>query len=129
MLDHLYSTIGQAKVTGASNGKTTYTTVVNYTSSFQGGTQEGVVIVYRYSQADGSIAMAAMVKECLVYSWSFSLGKSPFITIGGLPVWLIPRRISLLVWQSGKDAHAEKRIQRDFGRLDFDDDTCFLLPL
>ena len=65
VLDHLYTTIGQAKVIGASNGKTTYTTPVNYTSSFQDGVQEGVVIVYMYSQADGSIATAAMMKVML----------------------------------------------------------------
>jgi immunoglobulin-like protein involved in spore germination len=65
VLDHLYSTIGQAKVTGASNGKTTYTTAVNYTSSFQGGVQEGIVVIYMYSQADGSIATAAMAKVML----------------------------------------------------------------
>ncbi len=33
-----------------------------YTSSFQGGAQEGRVAVYMYSQANGSIATAAIVK-------------------------------------------------------------------
>ncbi len=65
VLDHLYTTIGQAQVIGASNGKATYSTTVNYTSSFQGGTQEGIVVVYIYSQADGSIATAAMQKVML----------------------------------------------------------------
>lgn len=65
VLDHLYATIGQARVLGASNGKTTYTVTVPYTSSFQGGTQEGIVAVYMYSQADGSIATAAMQKVML----------------------------------------------------------------
>jgi hypothetical protein len=65
VLDHLYTTIGQAKVIGASNGKTAYTTPVNYASSFQDGVQEGVVIVYMYSQSDGSIATAAMMKVML----------------------------------------------------------------
>ena len=65
VLDHLYTTIGQAQVTGASNGKTTYSTTIPYTSSFQGGTQEGIVVVYMYSQADGSIATAAMQKVML----------------------------------------------------------------
>jgi hypothetical protein len=34
-------------------------------STFQGGTQEGIVVVYMYSQADGSIATAAMQKVML----------------------------------------------------------------
>ena len=65
VLDHLYAAIGQAQVTGASNGKTTYSTTIPYTSSFKGGTQEGIVVVYMYSQADGSIATAAMQKVML----------------------------------------------------------------
>ena len=65
ILDHLYVPIGQAQVTGASNGKTTYSTSVGYTSSFHNGVQEGVVVVYIYSQADGSIATAAMQKVML----------------------------------------------------------------
>jgi hypothetical protein len=65
VLDHLYTAIGQAKVLGASNGKTTYSVSVPYTSSFQGGMQEGIVVVYMYSQADGSIATAAMQKVML----------------------------------------------------------------
>jgi hypothetical protein len=65
VLDHLYTTIGQAQVLGASNGKTTYRVTAHYTSSFQGGTQEGIVIVSMYSQADGSIATAAMQKVML----------------------------------------------------------------
>ena len=65
VLDHLYTTIGQAQVMGVSNGKTTYSTTIPYTSSFQNGTQEGIVVVYMYSQADGSIATAAMQKVML----------------------------------------------------------------
>jgi immunoglobulin-like protein involved in spore germination len=65
VLDHLYDTIGNARVTGAGMGKTTYTTTVGYNSTFKEGTQEGVVAVYMYSQADGSIATAVMVKEML----------------------------------------------------------------
>jgi hypothetical protein len=65
VLDHLYTPIGQAQVVGASNGKTTYSTTISYTSSFRGGTQEGTVVVYMYSHADGSIAMAAMQKVML----------------------------------------------------------------
>lgn len=65
VLDHLSTPIGQAQVVGASNGKTTYRTTIGYTSSFHGGTQEGIVAVYMYSQADGSIATAAMQKVML----------------------------------------------------------------
>lgn len=65
VLDHLYTAIGQAQVLGVSNGKTPYRTTISYTSSFQGGTQEGVVVVFMYSQADGSIATAAMQKVML----------------------------------------------------------------
>jgi len=65
VLDHLYTTIGQAQVSGASNGKTTYSVTVPYTSSFSAGIQEGIVVVSMYSQADGSIATAAMQKVML----------------------------------------------------------------
>ncbi len=65
VLDHLSTAIGQAQVLGVSNGKTTYSVTVPYTSSFPAGIQEGVVVVYMYSQADGSIASAAMQKVML----------------------------------------------------------------
>ncbi len=66
VLDHLYTTIGNTKVTGAIGmGQTTYSTAVNYTSTFTGGTQEGIVAVYAYSQADGPIARVVMVKVLL----------------------------------------------------------------
>lgn len=67
VLDHLYTAIGQVQVQvlGASNGKTTYRASVSYTSSFQDGTQEGIVIVFMHSRADGSIATAAMQKIML----------------------------------------------------------------
>ena len=51
VLDHLSTTIGQAQVSGAGNGKTTYSVSVPYTSSFSAGTQEGIVAVYMYSHA------------------------------------------------------------------------------
>lgn len=65
VLDHLYSPIGQAQVLGGSNGKTSYKVTVPYASSFQGGIQEGIVVVSMYSQADGSIATTAMQKVML----------------------------------------------------------------
>ena len=49
----------------APDGWTTYSVTVPYTSSFPAGIQEGVVVVYMYSQADGSIASAAMQKVML----------------------------------------------------------------
>jgi len=66
VLDHLYANIGQADATGAiGNGSTTFSASVSYTSSFKTGIQEGVVVLYSYSNADGSIAGAVMVKEML----------------------------------------------------------------
>jgi Immunoglobulin-like domain of bacterial spore germination len=62
ILDHLYTAIGQAQVKGGSHGLTTYTVTLPYTSSFLSGTQEGIVVVYMYSLANGSIATAAMQK-------------------------------------------------------------------
>ncbi|GAC1347140.1 MAG: hypothetical protein NVSMB27_11920 [Ktedonobacteraceae bacterium] len=66
VLDHLYTNIGLADATGAiGNGNTTFSASVTYTSSFKTGIQEGVVVLYSYSNADGSIAGAVMVKEML----------------------------------------------------------------
>ena len=66
ILDHTYTDIGNAAANGAvGNGNTTFSTSVNYTSSFKGGTQEGIVALYSYSNADGSIAGAVMVKVLL----------------------------------------------------------------
>jgi hypothetical protein len=56
---------GQAQALGTGNGKTAYSVTVRYTSSFTAGVQEGIVVVYMYSQADGSIATAAMQKAML----------------------------------------------------------------
>jgi hypothetical protein len=66
ILDHLYNAIGQAQVSGTPGmGQATYSTTINYTSTFPDGTQEGIVVVYMYSAADGSIATAAMQKVML----------------------------------------------------------------
>jgi hypothetical protein len=66
VLDHLYNDIGHADATGASgNGPTQFSTSVSYNSSFKGGAQEGLVVLYSYSNADGSIAGAVMLKELL----------------------------------------------------------------
>jgi Immunoglobulin-like domain of bacterial spore germination len=66
VLDHLYTNIGQADARGATgNGNTTFSTTVSYTSTFKNGTEEGVLVLYSYSNANGSIAGAVMIKEML----------------------------------------------------------------
>ncbi len=66
VLDHLYTNIGQADARGATgNGNTTFSTSVNYTPTFKNGTEEGVLVLYSYSNANGSIAGAVMIKEML----------------------------------------------------------------
>ncbi len=66
VVDHLYTTIGTADAKGASgNGNTTFSTSVTYNASFKGGTQEGLLALYSYSNADGAVAGAVMLKELL----------------------------------------------------------------
>jgi hypothetical protein len=65
VLDHLYNDIGHAKGIPANNGKTTFTTTVTYDATFHGGTQEGVLAYYTYSQADGAISAVVMQKVML----------------------------------------------------------------
>ena len=66
VLDHLYTDIGHAEAIGvAGNGSTTFSMSVTYNSTFKSGLQEGVVVLYSYSSADGSISGATMVKEML----------------------------------------------------------------
>ena len=66
ILDHLYTSIGHANVTGATgNGKTTFSTNVAYNSTFKGGKQEGIVVLYAANSAGSSIGAAVMVKELL----------------------------------------------------------------
>ena len=66
ILDHLYTTIGHANVTGATgNGNTTFSTNVSYNSTFKGGKQEGIVVLYAANNAGSSIGAAVMVKELL----------------------------------------------------------------
>jgi hypothetical protein len=68
ILDHLYTTIGRAEVkgtTGAGNGNTTFSVNVTYRSTFHGGAEEGVVVLYIEDHTDGSIATAVMEKELL----------------------------------------------------------------
>jgi uncharacterized lipoprotein YmbA len=66
VLDHLYTSIGHASVTGAiGNGNTTFSTNVIYTSTFKGGTQEGIVVLYAANNAGSSKGAAVMIKELL----------------------------------------------------------------
>jgi hypothetical protein len=69
VLDHLYTDIGHSDANGtngtAGNGSTTFSSNVSYNASFKTGIQEGVVVLYSFSNADGSVAGAVMVKEML----------------------------------------------------------------
>ncbi len=66
ILDHLYTDIGHANVRGATgNGNTTFSTNVSYTSTFKGGSQEGIVVLFAANNAGSSIGAMVMVKELL----------------------------------------------------------------
>jgi immunoglobulin-like protein involved in spore germination len=66
ILDHLYTDIGHASVRGATgNGNTTFSTNVSYTSTFKGGSQEGIVVLFAANNAGSSIGAMVMVKELL----------------------------------------------------------------
>lgn len=66
VLDHLYTDIGHADANGATgNGTTTFSTNVSFTPTFKNGNEEGVLVLYSYSNANGSISGAIMVKELL----------------------------------------------------------------
>ena len=66
VLNHLYTEIGQARpVVAIGHGLTPFTGTVPYAPSFQGGAEEGIIALYAYSEADGSIATATLVKVLL----------------------------------------------------------------
>jgi len=66
VLDHLYTPIGDAHVTSATgNGNSTFSTVVSYTTTFKGGKQEGLVVLYAANNAGSSKGTAVMIKELL----------------------------------------------------------------
>src|SRR5439155_25947771 len=66
VLDHLYKDIGHSDANGATgNGSTTFSSNVSYSASFKTGIQEGIVVLYSYSNADGWVSGAVMVKEML----------------------------------------------------------------
>jgi hypothetical protein len=63
VLDHLYQPLGHAQATGAIGmGPTSFSTVVDYQSTFPAGTQEGILLLSVTSNANGSIAAAVMEK-------------------------------------------------------------------
>jgi hypothetical protein len=63
VLDHTYTDIGDVQAQGATGmGDTTFTASVSYTPTFKNGAEEGIVALYSYSNADGTISGAAMHK-------------------------------------------------------------------
>jgi Immunoglobulin-like domain of bacterial spore germination len=66
VLDHAYTPIGHTQVTGATgDGNTTFSTVVSYDSTFKGGKQDGIVVLYAANNAGSSTGSAVMIKELL----------------------------------------------------------------
>lgn len=65
VLDHFYSDIGHITVAASSvNGQGNFSASVPYTSSFQSGTQEGIIALYVYN-GDSSVAAVVMEKVLL----------------------------------------------------------------
>ncbi|HLX58405.1 MAG TPA: hypothetical protein VKR83_15415 [Ktedonobacteraceae bacterium] len=63
VLDHLYNVIGKASAIGLiGEGPTSFSTSLDYQSTFPAGIQEGVLVLYTPSNANGSIAAAVMEK-------------------------------------------------------------------
>ncbi len=63
VLDHLYNPIGKVSAIGVvGNGQTSFSTSLYYQSTFPAGIQEGVLVLYAHSNANGSIAAAVMEK-------------------------------------------------------------------
>lgn len=77
--DHLYTTVGQAQITGDRGmGKANYTTNVVYDTSFKAGPQEGIVAVY---EANGGISEGihtAVMRKVL-------LNPEPGVALGPIP--------------------------------------------
>lgn len=65
VLDHLYHSLGQASAMGAvGNGPTSFSTDVNYQSTFPAGIQEGVLVLSTYSPKNG--VMTAVMEKVLI---------------------------------------------------------------
>lgn len=66
VLDYLGEKLGNAQVTGNSgNGNTTFTVSISFQPTFTNGDEEGIVVVYTHSNADGTISGVAMTKVLL----------------------------------------------------------------
>jgi len=66
VLDHLYMDIGHATAKGViGNGNTTFSASVPYNSTFKGGSQEGIVVLYLENNAGNAPTAAVMLKELL----------------------------------------------------------------
>ncbi len=67
VLDHLYHSLGQAMATGVIGmGQTTFSTSLNFQTTFPAGVQEGVLVLSAPSNANGSIAAAVMQKVLIM---------------------------------------------------------------
>jgi hypothetical protein len=65
VLDHLYHSLGQASATGVvGNGPTSFSTKVDYQSTFPAGIQEGVLVLSTNSPKSG--VMTAVMEKVLV---------------------------------------------------------------
>lgn len=66
IFDSQYNVLGNANARGQQgNGSTSFSSNVNYTRTFKNGSEEGVVVGFSYSNADGSVNGIAMAKEIL----------------------------------------------------------------
>ncbi len=66
VLNHLYDAVGNVGVTGSpGNGNATFSVNVPYSGTFRGGAEDGLVVLYSYSNADGTISGVAVVKVLL----------------------------------------------------------------
>ena len=73
VLDHLYQPLGQASATGAIGmGPTSFSSALDYQSTFPAGVQEGMLVLSVTSNANGSIA-AAVMEKVLIKGLSGSL--------------------------------------------------------
>jgi hypothetical protein len=67
VLDHLYHSLGQANAIGVIGmGQTSFSTSLNYQTTFPAGMQEGVLVLSAPSNANGSIADAVMQKVLIM---------------------------------------------------------------
>lgn len=63
LLDHLYTSIGEAKAVGAQGmGPTTFTATLSFTSTFAGGAQEGVLMLQEHGGIGGPVIPTTLEK-------------------------------------------------------------------